>query len=107
MINILLYISGQREPLRFSLKVFHLFILKRGNNLRMNGLSSQYKKRVILFFTFFSPKKCFFLSFFLILSYKIRKKRKNVTQSRFIEMIYKKDIYVKGLMTGVTLGLQI
>jgi hypothetical protein len=54
MINILLYISGQREPLRFSLKVFHLFILKRGNNLRMNGLSSQYKKRVILFFTFFS-----------------------------------------------------
>jgi hypothetical protein len=81
MINILLYISGQREPLRFSLKVFHLFILKRGNNLRMNGLSSQYKKRVILFFT--------------------------VTQSRFIEMIYKKDIYVKGLMTGVTLGLQI
>ena len=101
MINILLYISGQREPLRFSLKVFHLFILKRGNNLRMNGLSSQYKKRVILFFTFFSSP------FFLILSYKIRKKRKNVTQSRFIEMIYKKDIYVKGLMTGVTLGLQI
>jgi hypothetical protein len=35
------------------------------------------------------------------------KRKKNVTQSRFIEMIYKKDIYVKGLMTGVTLGLQI
>jgi hypothetical protein len=83
MINILLYISGQREPLRFSLKVFHLFILKRGNNLRMNGLSSQYKKRVILFFTFFSgvflktPRKNAFSSpFFLFCLTKYEKRGK-------------------------------
>jgi hypothetical protein len=74
MINILLYISGQREPLRFSLKVFHLFILKRGNNLRMNGLSSQYKKHVILFFTFFLG--VFLLFLFFVFSKKMTKKRK-------------------------------
>jgi hypothetical protein len=84
----------------------------------LNPLSLHLFPVLISFFIFFVSFFPFLISFFLRRrkkeiprekrgKEKEIKRKKNVTQSRFIEMIYKKDIYVKGLMTGVTLGLQI